>query len=179
MGFTIQQPGSITFVIECDPSWTPCEKQQVKQKADELNARTPVSRDPAYSAAKRDQGDRCAAAWRRAFNSRRAGRNPAPSPLLGNDPNCHPNGGTESDFAHACMKDEFKELEPAAQDDYIKSCQPDHTMELQFAGGAPQGPMALMSGRVNGSLGSQLSNSGYDSAGQPAPVDHFETMGCD
>ncbi len=173
MGFTIQEPGLITFVIECDPDWTPCEKAQARAKAEKLNQHCPVTRDPGYGSAKRARGDAAAAAWRATFNALRAGNPPPQTSLLGNDPNNTPNGGTDSDFMDPCMKDELNELEPAAQQEYIANCQPDHILELQFTGGQPAGPMAFMSGRVNGSLGGQLR-----AAGATGPVGRFETMGC-
>ena len=177
MGSNIQQPGKMTFVIECDPDWTPCEKAQVRAKVKELNTKTPIARSPTYGPAVRAQGDACAAAWRREFNARAAGRDTPQSALLGDDPGNHPSGGNDADFADPCMKDEMNELEPAAKRDYVSSCQPDHTLELQF-GGSPQGPMAFMSGRVNGSLGSQLSSAGNRTDGTTGPVDNFEFDGC-
>ena len=174
MGSNFQMAGKWIFVVECDPNWTPCEKAQVRSKVAEMNTMTPMQHDPAYSPAVRAQGDSCAAAWDREFAARRARRSTPQSPLLGNDPNNHPNGGTDSDYADPCMKDEVGELEPAAQQQYINSLQPDHTHELQF-GGSPQGPMRYMSGRVNGSLGGQLSGAGTRPDGsQGNSVDEFQ-----
>jgi hypothetical protein len=166
MGSNFQMAGRWIFVLECDPNWTPCEKAQVRSKAADLNMIAPLQRDPNYNDAVRARGDSCAGAWNREFAARRAGANTPQSPLLGNDPNNHPNGGTDSDFADPCMADEISELEPAAQQEYIDSLQPDHTHELQL-GGNVQGPMKYMSGRVNGSLGGQFRGAGT----RPDPAD--------
>jgi len=177
---TIQEPGKVTFVIFCDPSWTDCQKKQARAKKDELNRACPVSRDPNYhtpdanGVTKRELGDAAAAAWRTQYENGLGGELPGDSAALGNDPNNYAYG-TDIELSHECMKDEMDDGQVPRDSNGVSKWQVDHCVDIQFAGASPMGPLKMLDQAVNGSFGSQMRVAGAN--GQP--VDAFELEGCD
>jgi hypothetical protein len=159
-------PGVIT--IECDPAWSPCQKQQAKTKVDEMNKMTPLKRKLGISAvdstgsSTREVGNAFAKGFKSHAKAMRQGKasrsewikkRTAPK-------------GDGSDLMHPCMEQELKK-NPKAFDKWSA----DHLQDLQF-GGDVGGPFKMLDRKVNESLGRQMSRG-------PSVVNRFEHKGCD
>lgn len=158
-------PSVIT--VNCDPSWTPCQKEQAKAKVAEMNKQCPLTRRPGISAANpgamsmRELGNSGASAFKSMMKAQLKGKVSRSQALpKGRGPK-----GDDSDLMHPCMAKELK-ANPKAIDGWSA----DHVQDLQFHG-KWYGPLKMMDSTVNESMGRQMSRG-------PNVVTRFETNGC-
>jgi uncharacterized Zn-binding protein involved in type VI secretion len=139
-----QAPSSAgVIVLECDPSWTPCQKAQMRAKAEKLdevakegNARgrnTSIGGKPTLA---RKNGNGWAAKYARDWDD------PSPSGWSdGTNPSKQP-----KQFYDDCAK---------TDDPLGDGMEADHVHEMQL-GGSARGPFLWLDGAVNGASGRQI-----------------------
>lgn len=158
-------PSVIT--VRCDPTWTPCQKEQAKAKVAEMNKLCPLTRRPGISAAvpgamsMRELGNSGATAFKSMKRASLAGKVSRSQAL----PKGRAPKGDGSDLMHPCMAKELK-ANPKAIDKWSA----DHVQDLQFHG-KWYGPLKMMDSDVNESMGRQMSRG-------PNVVTRFKTQDC-
>lgn len=131
-----------TITLECDPTWTDCQKEQMKQKAAKMDAIAKAQgplRTRATKGRLREAGDSWAAKFARDWEK--------------DDPNKRTRWPAQSDpsqqdshFYADCAK---------TTDPLAAGMQADHVHEVQL-GGNPSGPFLWLDGAVNGASGRQI-----------------------
>jgi hypothetical protein len=158
-------PGVV--IIECDPEWSPCQKEQARAKVAKMKQLCPLNRRPGISApdgaaaSLRELGNAGAKAFKSMLKAKLNGR-PGRSQWL--PPKAQPKGDS-SDLMSPCMAKELED-DPEA----INGWSADHLQNLQF-GGKWYGSLKMLDSEVNESLGRQMSHG-------PNSVTEFRHEGC-
>jgi hypothetical protein len=144
--------GDVT--LECDPTWTDCQKNQMKAKARKMNEHVEddgwINRGSVPEDL-RAEGDSWAAKFASQWDN--------PSPGGRKWPSYSDPTKQSTHFYHPCAENQRKPL------------QADHVREIQN-GGDPKGPFLWLDAAVNGSSGSQIRNSGR------TQITGFKTKNC-
>jgi hypothetical protein len=139
LGGIVQSPvdGATVLRLDCKKGWTPCQKEQMRAKAAEINAAhdpntghmpPPITLFPYDTATRQFLGNLRSAASGHQANYRN-------SPAA---------GSASGHFASSC-----------APGNEGRSCDADHVVELQM-GGNPAGPFLMLDSAVNRSSGAQI-----------------------
>jgi len=161
MGANVQAVQTVGIInLECDPNWTPCQKEQARAKVAKLN-QAAKSNPPGLARRStvgrlRDLGNTWAAKFRKDFTKLATG---APQSkfgfTVGRDPS-----GDKDDFMSDCLHDEWEKAgKPGADKAPLNSASPDHIRDIQW-GGHVQGPLVWLDSDVNEKLGRDMKAGG-------------------
>lgn len=161
MGASVQPAQTVGVItLQCDPKWTPCQKEQARAKVAKLNdaakANPPGLARRSTVGRLRDLGNTWAAKFRKDFTKLATGQPPSQFKfVVGRNPS-----GDEDDFMSPCLHKEWEDAgKPGANSPPLSNASPDHVRDIQW-GGHVEGPLVWLDSEVNEKLGRDMKAGG-------------------